>query len=310
MELPMPSRIDHILRRTLTGPPLDPPDEAELAELAAWAEVPPEALVALTDAGFAPTRDGLRAAVSSPVDLADDVMAALADDEAFAPLGASLRDAFAGEIDLADDIFAALPERPSADEVEISAFSDGEVDPTRRTEISRRLMRDPDARAAIAAHAELGAALREALAAPPIDVWAGVARDIGAEVDDWDEVAGALREAVQAPTVDVSAEVMAAIAPPARSMPRWFAIGGPVLVFAAAAALLFALVPTPGPSGTGVLTGPVFELASVNDAQVEDMEYAAGVVGTVIAPEGAGDVMVIVVDDSALVGGASPSGTL
>jgi hypothetical protein len=73
---------------------------------------------------------------------------------------------------------------------------------------------------------------------------------------------------------------------------------------ALAAAAMFAVFPPVETLPTEVVSAWTFELGLVNDAQVEDIAYAEGVVGTVIAPQDAGDVMVIVVDDSALVDGA------
>ena len=53
-----------------------------------------------------------------------------------------------------------------------------------------------------------------------------------------------------------------------------------------------------------------FQLAKVNDAEVEDMEYAAGVMGGIIPPQADGEPLVIVVDDSALLAAADvPTGT-
>lgn len=347
----MPPRIADILRRAEAAP-LDEIElrelrewmdgAAEAAPLAAALEalapgeidVADDVMAALQlDEAFAPLglalRDAVVADVDSaglaaidPGDLADDVMAALHLDAAFEPVGAALRDAVArpadgmgdGMGDIVGDILAAIDAAEAADlrEQEISAFADGEVDAAARSEVTRRLLRDPAARATITAQAELGAAIRDAVrGVDPIDVWPAVATAIGApEVDEealWAPLGEALRDAVQAPRIDVSAAVMAEVAPPERARaPRWFSLGSPLLVFAAAAALVVALLPSDPTDPPAVAS--VFVPGQINDAEVEDLMYGEGVTGGIIAPENEGEIMVIVVDDSALASAGGTSG--
>ena len=328
----MPPRIADILRRAEAGDV----GEDELVALQQWLDdaAPPSPLGdALTappvdvaddvmaalalDAAFAPSGEALRAALApavTPVDVVDDVMAAITLDAAFAPFGSALREAVAPPegLDIVGDILAAIDAAEAADhsEMEIAAFADGEVPADVRAEVARRLLRDPAARAAITAQAELGAAIRDAVRSVEIDAWPAVARGIGArEVDEealWAPIGEALRDAVRAPRIDVAAAVMDSVAPPARSWaPKWFSFGSPVLVFAAAAALIVSILP--GPATDVPIVASVFVPGQVNDAEVEDMAWAEGVTGGIIAPEGEGGIMVIVVDDSALAAVDAPS---
>lgn len=312
----MNPHTERSFRRLLAGDA----DESEQIALAEALGVDVAALAAGTDTGFAGIRDQLRAAVDEEVDVADDVLALLAAEEAFGALGDDLRAAFGGfELDLGDSVMEALgAEEEDTAGIEISAFADGEVDDQRRAEVARRLMRDVSARETIREHAELGASIRAAVSGD-VDVWADVARAIGAETaesapaaedpaaDDasWAPIGHQLRAAVDGPRIDVSEAVMAAVNPPARSLPRWVSLWAPIVSLAAAAAVLFSLVP-PSLPPEPVVDGPVasvqedFILGAVNDAQVEEVEYGQGVSGGIIEPQGEGDVMVIVVDDSAL----------
>ncbi len=107
------------------------------------------------------------------------------------------------------------------------------------------------------------------------------------EVDVSDDVMAsiALNDAVRHP-VDVADAVMADVLvavqsnvlPMVRRMPRWASIGGPALLLAAAAAMIFAIAPTPAPRELKAqLVSPVFTLASLNRAEVEDVESQANV---------------------------------
>jgi hypothetical protein len=212
---------------------------------------------------------------------------------------------------------AALEADPDREAMEIAAFADGEVPDAVRAEVARRLLRDASARAAITAQAELGAALRAAVGDIQLpDVWFNVAGAIGVESDPataplvpanteaevdagWLPIAAALREAVRAPAVDVAPVVLASVTPYTREMPRWASLWAPLAAFAAAAAVLVSLVPSPPDNPTPPVQ-VAFALGAVNDAQMEEVEYADGVVGGVISPEEVGDVMIIVMDDSAL----------
>ena len=221
-------------------------------------------------------------------------------DDGFGAVADALREAVGDGIDVTAEVDARLVEDHRA--MEVSAFADGEVPDDVRADVARRLMRDAASRGAISAQAELGAAVRAAVVSDPVDVWPGVARAIGGQVPDeeaeWRAIAGAIRDRLVEPSIDVSAAVMAAVEPYERPSARWVRYGAPVAVFAAAAAVLLALVPPA--LDPEVETVAAFELSAINDARVEDIQYAAGVVGTVIPPQGIGDVMVIVIDDSAL----------
>lgn len=289
------------------------------------------------DEDAAPLGVDLRSALGGGVDIADLVMDAVAEDDAFAPVAATLRAAVGtdvGSVEVADFVMASIEaaeaaslEAPTTDlhapdqaEMEISAYFDGEIAAGDRAGVARRLMRDAAARTQVAAYAQLAGELRDAVRSQP-DVWADVAHAIGADVEDeaaWSDVAGALRASVTDPAFDVADAVMAGVDAgasrrplPAPTLPRWASVWAPVAAFAAAAAVVFSLLPaTVAPlapvaaPSVAVLEVAGFQLATVNDAEVEDMEYAEGVLGGIIPPQADGEPLVIVVDDSALVAAA------
>ncbi len=267
-------------------------------------------MAGLDDAAWLPVGAALREAVAAPVDLADAVMAGL-DESAWLPVGAALREAVAVPVDVADAVLAALDP-----ELELSAFADGELAPERMAAVEARLAEDADARARVEAFAATGDALRGATTRTA-DLWAGIADGIGAERDavhGWDEIAAPLRAAfADLPPVDVADAVLAAVAPAERTaapaertvarrtasedtpgMPRWASLGGPLLAFAIAAAMLFAILPpTPRPGGDASV-----RLAEVNDAQIEEVSAPADVVVQVMQFEEGGPTFILVDDPS------------
>lgn len=261
-----------------------------------------------------PWGQSLRDAVVAPVDVTDDVMALLEEPT----WAADLRGALAPPVDLADAVMAGIEELGS---LERMCYGDGEVDAARLPEVSGRLLRDPLAREALAAQAELCAAVRGAVTGE-VDVWAAVAGAIGAdagepEVPGWDQTAAALRAAVRAAPVDVAPAVMAEIAPPVRrALPLWASLGVPVGVFAAAAAAVLAVL-SAGPVTQPDLTADVrhtvgldLTLATVNDARVEEIETEGDVVAQVVQFEDEGPTFIILDDPDGVHDAASPGAPL
>lgn len=295
-----PDRFEELLTRAFDGETT--PSERE--ELAALADAEPRL------AALAELRDALRAAlaVPGPVDVAGEVMGILAEDAGWG-LGGAIREAVGGPVDVADAVMAGVDEAAWAPiGAAIAEAVRIEID------VADAVMAEVDAD-----DGWLGEALRDATARP-VDVWAGVADAIGAERDavhGWDEVAAPLRAAFAAiPKVDVADGVMAAITRGeaevahgeaveilraetrggAPKMPLWASLGGPLLAFAAAAALLFTVLPPPGPPRPA--DGAAVQLATVNDAQVEEISAAQDVVVQVMQFEDGGPTFILVDDPS------------
>ena len=210
------------------------------------------------------------------------------------PLGELLREAVcfeAGELNLADAIMASLAPAESAselaselasEEAELCGFADGQLDEPGRARVSARLQRDPAARAAVSAFAEVSTVLSAALAeerGPSPDVWPSVALQLG-----WDPEAvpgwsgQILREAVldEAGSVNVAPAVLETIRPrvaPAAEpeLPAWRrwwqSLAMPALGFATAAALLLSFPSAPTGGGLAMMV----DLSPVNHVQIEDI---------------------------------------
>lgn len=271
------------------------------------------------DEAWSPVGAALREAVRPPaIDIADLVMAEIDADAAWAPLGASVRDAVlaAPPIDIADSVMAdVLADLTAAfdPDAELSAYFDGELSSERTAAVAARLLREPAARDQLAAFAVTGEGLRSATHRG-VDAWPAVATAIGVERDavhGWESIAGPLREAFAAiPDIDVAGAVMAAIEPAAVRMPRWASLGGPLLGFAMAAALLFAVLPmssrlSPQPGNLAGLQADL-RLAAVNDALVEEISAPRDVVVQVMQFEDGGPTFILVDDPAS--GSGSGSG--
>lgn len=300
------SRLETLLMRAFDGEA----DGGEREELLAWAEAEPR-LAELVE-----LRSALREALAAPgpCEVAGDVMALLEEESAWAPLGAALRDALSPPpMDFAGDILAALaPAKAAAAEptaaaevaavaadpdLELSAFFDGVLDGDRKTAVVARLKSDIGARATLQAWADNGRLLREGVA-KDVDVWPEVARAIGTEPDHvsgWEPVAAQIREAFASiPHIDVSGAVQAAIEPRLARMPRWASLWVPLAGFAVAAALLFAVLPTPRSGSALVSDMGAFALSARNDADVEQIEAAEDVVVQVMQFEDGGPTFILV----------------
>ncbi|MES2640115.1 MAG: hypothetical protein V4850_11550 [Myxococcota bacterium] len=265
------------------------------------------------DAAWASVGASLTEALRAPaIDIADLVMAGIDQDAAWAPLGASVREAVAAPpIDIADLVMGAV-----GPDAELSAYFDGELASDRTSAVAARLLRDAGARDQLATFARLGEGLRSATHRGS-DVWAGVADAIGVERDvvhGWDRIAAPLREAFAAiPPIDVAGAVMAAVEPAVVRMPRWASLGGPLLGFAIAAALLFAVLPesppvmpdAEGQLAEVVRAAPDLRLATINDAQVEELTAARDVVVQVMQFEEGGPTFILVDDPPSLTGKGS-----
>ena len=212
--------------------------------------------------------------------------------------------------DLADFIFAGLDD---ADSMMISAFGDGEVSGAARAAVSRRVLRDSEAQAELQRSSRIGERVRAAASdVAPVDLWGAIADSIGADAGDAAASADlslAMRDALGGlQPIDVAPEVMAAVEPRERAMPRWASLGAPIAAFAMAALVLLAVVPSmatlPG-KGLGdslAQVAPAFVLGSVNDAQVEDIETSKDVVAQVVQFDDGGPTFILV-DESGENGG-------
>lgn len=302
-------------------------------ELAALADTEPRL------AALAELREALRFALAAPgpVDVAGEVMGALADEAAW-DLGGALRDAVGGPIDVAEGVFEgialdapwahgpALREAVSAP-VDVADTILADVDEAAWAPVGAALVDavrvEIDAADAVmaviaeeAAFAWIGDVIRDTTARD-VDVWAEVADAIGVERDvvhGWDAIAAPLREAYgAAPRIDVADAVMAAVAdrvgaggaaegaevvpltPRATpKMPLWASLGAPLLAFAAAAALLFTVILPEG----GPISPAAVQLATVNDAHVEEISAAQDVVVQVMQFEDGGPTFILVDDPS------------
>lgn len=273
------------------------------------AAIEADAAWAATDRSFgigAALAEALRAPA---VDLADLVMAGIEQEAAWAPLGATLRDAVraAPAIDIADLVMGEI-DLASDPGAELSAYFDGELSPERTAAVAARLLKDNGAREQLTSFARLGEGLRGATHRGS-DVWPGVADAIGVERDavhGWEAIATPLREAFAAlPEIDVAGAVMARIEPAVVRMPRWASLGGPLLGFAVAAALLFAVLPmAPLSSQPGELPVAVADLrlATINDALVEEITAPQDVVVQVMQFEEGGPTFILVDDPPSLSG--------
>ena len=247
----------------------------------------------------------LAAALAADIDVAPGVFEALDS----APVG--LRDVLpAAPPDLSDFIFAGLAD---ADSMLLSAFGDGEISGAARSAVSRRALRDSAAQAELQASSRIGERVRAAATdVAPIDLWGAIADSIGADSGDAAasaDVGVALRDALGGlDAIDVAPEVMAAVAPRVREMPRWASLGAPILAFAMAALVLLAVVPSmatlPGKRLGDSLAqvAPAFVLGAVNDAQVEDIETSKDVVAQVVQFDDGGPTFILV-DESGENGG-------
>ncbi len=184
----------------------------------------------------------------------------------------------AGAVDVSDGVMGAL----ELDDVLLSAFADGQLDPARREQVAARLSRDADARALVGAFAGISAEVREAVSlerGPAPSLWPQVARQIGVDpelVPGWDGALLAEAVRAEAGAVDVVPAVLAAVRPreraPAAAEPsglmRWLQSWSlPAFGLAAAAALLLSF-PTSAPESDGALS---FRLAPINHVQIEDI---------------------------------------
>jgi negative regulator of sigma E activity len=285
------------------APPIDLAD-AIAAQIAAMGVYTSDADAPLDpETEWAPLGAALRDAVRAPaVDLADLVMASIANEAVWAPVGEAVRDIVraAPPIDVVAPVMVELD--PDA---ELSAYFDGELSSERTAVVAARLLRDVGARDRLAAYASLGESLRDATQRGE-DLWPGVADGVGLERDalhGWAAIAAPLKEAFAAiPPIDVAGSVMSQIEPVAVRMPRWASLGGPLLGFALAAAMLFAVLPTAPTAPTrrpedGVAAVAAdLRLATINDAQVEEIYAPGDVVVQVMQFEDGGPTFILVDD--------------
>lgn len=213
----------------------------------------------------------------------------------------------------------------------LSALHDGELGREARLELARALAADRALHAELAGWADLGRMVRESVELASRDVgldgtWAAVAPRIGIEepeeVPGWAPMAAALREAVRdagrlegAEARRLTQAVMNALPSP-RPEPvlelsstgpsrlrLWARFFVPAVALSASALLVLvtawpSLLGSPGTRDPVVeeQASNVFELASVNRAEVEALEYAQDVVVQVIQLEGDSP-MILLIDE-------------
>lgn len=246
----------------MTDRPLDP---AELALLLATDGLGPEVTGAGELRALGPQ---LREATAVALDVADDVMLAVALNEALAGridvadevmVGVQLADALATPVELADDIMLAIQLKDAL----AQAPGQAEIDVA------------DDVMLAV----ELNAALR------PPTTQVGVADR----------------------AVDVADAVMAQIGEQAVAMPRWASLGvlgggAGLAALAMAAALLLAVFgPWSGTAPQGVtaeIGAPMLTLAQFNEAEVEDLVVADGSTAQVMQFEEGGPTIIFVEEES------------
>ena len=310
-----------------------PDSELQLAELRGLSGVLHDAVVAAAgsepelagpvlqalgrDDGWTAIGDALRSSVAEPVDVADGVMAAiLGEAPAEAPIAAAAQEEASPEawISALHDGELPVEERLRIAEdlagdraalSELSAYAElGRLLKTAVSERSRRVELAP--------------------------VWGAVAEGIGLEgaehVPGWEPVSSALRQAITdraaltpGEQVELADAVMSALPQPKpepaeinlapeapeperQAAPWWQLWALPAAVMASALLLLFTLFSGTGP---GVVEGPgavanndreieeAFELASVNDAELEDFETAEGVMLHVLQAESGGPMILM-----------------
>lgn len=308
-----------------------------LAEAGGSVDVADGVMAALFGAAASPVADAVDAEAGRPGDLgrahdpaalpvAEAVAAeagrgpelAKAHDPEALPLAEALA-AEAGTAALVEPVMARLGEEvPELPEGWASAFFDARLPDGLRVRAAERLATDADARAEIAAFAEVGRLLREAVpaeagAAPA--VWPAVADAVGADVEPrvegWDE--GLLGRAVAAEAGEAAIvdRVMATVergaqAPTPLPLPEPANVGGwsglGLVLAAAAAALLVAVLPRvlggadPGDPWT---PRPLSEFATADELTVDRVQYGERASVFVEVPETQGAPVLIWVDDGA-----------
>jgi len=335
----IPTRLDALLMRVL--------DEEASAEERGELTADPTTethLAALRDLG-ALIRDAvLEEAAAGVSDVAEPVMAALGLTDELSDAFASLRERADAPIDVADSVMAALadleapvatvaaaPVEEAPSEAIYSALHDGELSAQERLRIAETLVNDRVALNALSAYAELGRLLRntlkEATRSADLDgLWVGVARSIGLEdperVPGWEPVSVALKAAVAERSQLTAGEqreladaVMAALPAPVvepveldlaavetAPRPSWFrSLAGPALAMAAALLVVVGLLVPDADEVPGTATGPddaeVFELAQANDAEIEELVLGDGLMIHVLQGEEEGAPMILVIEE-------------
>jgi hypothetical protein len=211
----------------------------------------------------------------------------------------------------------------------ISALHDGELSKQERLRIAPELAKDRAALAEITAYAELGRLIRsmvhQEVQLGQLDaIWPAVSDAIGLEspchVPGWEPIGAALREAVADRSQltagdqrEMADHVMTALPQP-RSQPAeldlspdtpsaapavawWRGLLGPALAVMAVALVMVSLIQNGSEVGPG--PGPVideieiFELASANHAEIEEIETAEGVMLHVLQSEDGGPMILM-----------------
>ncbi|MEE2749868.1 MAG: RseA family anti-sigma factor [Myxococcota bacterium] len=224
-------------------------------------------------------------------------------------------------------------EPPPEEEVVLSALFDGEVSVQERMALANRIASDTESRDTLNAYAQIGRLMRQSVEAEAKHVdlsgtWAAVAQAIGVEdpehVEGWEPVGQALKDAVlaeahmsQAESAELTEDILVAVRPrelvvlepeaPEDTVELQPAQARHLLpaMAMAAMALVFA-VPFLSPSDEGPTSDePVateelqLDFAEINQAEVENLEYAQDVFVHVIQDEGEGAPMIIFIEEEA-----------
>lgn len=224
--------------------------------------------------------------------------------------------------ELTDSIMAAVDDEG----LQFSRLYDGELSAEERKALAPRLEGNPVALAALSSHATLGRLIREAVSEHTrkddlSGIWAGVAPAIGMPdpeyVEGWEPIGIALAEAVrehghlesdalEAMAASIMTEVesyqermtkaQTAERPAAR---RWFRWAIPTFALAAAAAAML-FVPLIGEELDIESEDELsIEYAEMDEAMIEDLEFAEDVLVHVMTEEDGSGPLIIMIDEDA-----------
>jgi hypothetical protein len=223
--------------------------------------------------------------------------------------------------DLTDSIMAAVDERGVA----LSGLYDGELTAEERLQLTPSLQGDSAALRALSQHATLGRLIREAVSEHSrredlSGIWTGVASAIGLPdpeyVEGWAPIGRAIKEAVEEhgrltepESRRLAAAIMSDVEDYAHRIQRastaskpasrgWFRWAVPSFAMAAAAAAML-FTPLLGDGPEGVEDDIRIDYAEMDEAQIEDLEYAEDVLVHVMTEDDGDGPLIIMIDEDA-----------
>ena len=225
--------------------------------------------------------------------------------------------------ELTDSIMAAVDEEG----LRLSQLYDGELSVDERQALAPMIDGNPQALSELSSHATLGRLIREAVSEHTrrddlSGIWAQVAPAIGMSdpefVEGWEPIGAAIAEAVKAhghleshelesmaasimEEVGVYQQRMAQASTPAKPVSRrWFRWAIPTFALAAAAAAML-FVPLIGEEIEGDAEEEIsIEYAEVDEAMIEDLEFAEDVLVHVMTEEDGSGPLIIMIDEDAV----------